>query len=101
MVIYIIQDDGNKNFTPLLSMSNNIVILTNRDCPVIGDASDHLDKMRAKLKHFEPEKDALVLVGDPVNIGVAMHEVMMKGGATVLKWDRQTRNYLPIKLKEI
>ncbi len=101
MVIYIVQDDGNKNFSPLLAMSNNIVILNGRDCPIIGGVDEHIKKMQDKIKYFEPEKDALVLVGDPINIGLAVHEMIKKGGGTILKWDRQTRSYLPIKLKEI
>lgn len=74
-------------------------MVCNRDCPVFGDANEHISKMRDKLKYFNPAQDYLVLVGDPVNIGLCVHEVLKKGkGVVLLKYDRQTKNYIPIKL---
>lgn len=97
--IYIIQDSGDKNFSGLFAMSNNIVVVTNRDCPVFGNHEDHIRNIHEKLKHFDVGKDSLVLVGDPINIGLSMHEVLKKGGGVnILKWDRQTKGYIPIKL---
>lgn len=100
MAIYIIQDDGKKNFASLMSITNDIVVLCDRDCPVFGNMDDHIAKLKNKLMHFNPGSDYLVLVGDPINIGIAMHEIMKKGGGTMLKWDRQTKGYIPIKIKE-
>lgn len=99
MAIYIVQDDGKKNFTSLMSITSNILVLCDRDCPVFGNMDEHVTKLKNKLMHFNPESDYLVLVGDPINIGIAMHEILKKGGGTVLKWDRQTINYIPIKIK--
>ena len=97
--IYIIQDSGDKNFSGLLTMTENIVVVCNRDCPIFGDANEHITKMRDKLKYFNPSQDYLVLVGDPVNIGLCTHEVLKRGkGVMLLKYDRQTKNYIPIKL---
>jgi len=97
--IYIIQDSGDKNFSSLLAMSNDIIVVSNRDCPVFGNHEDHVKNIREKLKYFNAEKDYLVLVGDPINIGLSMHGVLKKGGGVnVLKWDRQTKGYMPIKL---
>ena len=97
--IYIIQDSGDKNFSSLLTITENIVVVCNRDCPVFGDADEHIAKMVDKLKYFNPSQDYLVLVGDPVNIGLCTHEVLKRGkGVVLLKYDRQTKNYIPIKL---
>lgn len=97
--IYIIQDSGNHNFSSLLTITENIVVVCNRDCPVFGDANEHISKMRDKLKYFNPAQDYLVLVGDPINIGLCVHEVLSKEkGVMLLKYDRQTKAYIPVKI---
>ncbi len=97
--IYIIQDNGNYNFSSLLTITNNIVVVCSRDYPVFGEADEHVSKIKDKLKYFNPTQDYLVLVGDPVNIGLCTHEVLKRGkGVMLLKYDRQTKNYIPIKL---
>jgi hypothetical protein len=98
VVIYIIQDDGKKNFTSLINITNDIIVLCERDCPIFGNIEAHIAKIKNKLMHFDTENDYLVLVGDPINIGVAMHEILKKGGGKGLKWDRQTSGDIPIKI---
>ena len=98
MRVFIIQDSGDKNFSSLISDDVTITVVTNRDCPLFGNHDDHVLAMRRVLADYKPG-DGLVLVGDPVNIGIAVHEILSKkGGVLLLKWDRQTRNYIPIKL---
>lgn len=101
MVIYIVQDSG-FNFSSLLKLSENIVVVTNRDYPLFGDANEHVEKIKKTLKHFDAEKDAIVPAGDPINISIVANEVFKKGGdkeILFLKWDRQSSVYVPIKVK--
>jgi hypothetical protein len=56
-------------------------------------------KLRKLLKDFRPE-DYLLLTGDPAIIGVACSIVsdITNGKYNLLKWDRQERQYYPIKI---
>jgi hypothetical protein len=99
MAIFITQNSKGKNFTSLLKFSDDIRFMVQEDCPTVGDNSWHVEKIGKELKHFNPECDMLVLVGDPINIGIALHTAMKKGGdVTVLKWDRQNSLYAKIKI---
>lgn len=97
MRIFIVQDDGTKNFASLFKMGGEIITITDRDYPV-GGSRKHMDDMEDKMRFYNPETDKLVLVGDPINIGIAVHIMLRKGGGTVLKWDRQCKIYMPITL---
>ena len=97
--IYITQDSGQHNFSSLFTITENIVVVCTRDCPIFGNTGDHFKGLREKLQYFNPTQDFLVLVGDPVNIGLCVNEVLKKErGVTILKWDRQAKTYIPIKL---
>ncbi len=101
MVIYIVQDSG-FNFSSLLKLSENIVVVINRDYPLFGDANEHVEKIKETLRHFDVEKDAVVPAGDPINISIVANEIFKKGGekeVLFLKWDRQSSVYVPIKVK--
>ena len=56
-------------------------------------------KLRQGLKDFN-ESDHLLLTGDPAIIGVACSIVsdITNGKYNLLKWDRQERQYYPIKI---
>jgi hypothetical protein len=99
MIIYIVQDSG-FNFSSLLKLSENIVTVANRDYPLFGDASEHVEKIKQVLKHFDVNKDAIVPAGDPINISIVANEIFKKGGGPVLflKWDRQSGVYVPVKV---
>jgi hypothetical protein len=98
MKIFIVQDDGTKNFSSLFKLSEDIVSLTSQDCPAFENEA-HIKAIRNKIrKDFNVSTDMLVLVGCPVNIGIAMAAVIRKGGYKILKWDRQTKGYIPIKI---
>ena len=55
--------------------------------------------LRKKLKDYKP-RDYLLLTGDPAIIGVACSIVsdITNGKYNLLKWDRQERQYYPIKI---
>ena len=56
-------------------------------------------KLKKLLKDFRPE-DYLLLIGDPALIGVACSIVsdITNGKYNLLKWDKQERQYYPIKI---
>jgi len=56
-------------------------------------------KLRKGLNNFN-KKDYLLLTGDPAIIGVACSIVsdITNGKYNLLKWDRQERQYYPIKI---
>ena len=56
-------------------------------------------KLRKALKDFTTE-DYLLLTGDPAIIGVACSIVsdMTNGRYSLLKWDKQERQYYPIEI---
>jgi len=56
-------------------------------------------KLRKSLKDFTTE-DYLLLTGDPAIIGVACSIVsdMTNGKYNLLKWDKQEKQYYPIKI---
>lgn len=101
MVIYLTQDSG-FNFSSLLKVSENIVVVANRDCPLFGDPSDHIDKIKQALKHFDVKNDIFVPAGDPINISIISHILLKKGGELgikYMKWDRASSVYVPVTIK--
>ena len=56
-------------------------------------------KLRKLLRNFKPE-DHLLLIVDPALIGVACSIVsdITNGKYNLLKWDKQERQYYPIKI---
>jgi hypothetical protein len=42
-----------------------------------------------------------LIVGDPLNIGVAMAILAKRGAFTVLKWDNMANKYVPVNIRGI
>ena len=59
-----------------------------------------VSRIRHTLRNFN-EKDYLLLIGDPVAIGVAVHFALLLNGnkAKILKWDNREFKYYPIHLE--
>ena len=57
-------------------------------------------RIRHTLRNFN-EDDYLLLIGDPVAIGVAVHFALLTNGnkAKILKWDNREFKYYPIQLE--
>ncbi len=97
MAVYITQDTGRINLMPA-TRYGELHVLTHRDCP-IDNTNEFITKIAHELSNFDPNTDYLVLVGDPVLIGVCVAIVAGRWDRlTVLKWDRQEICYAPIKL---
>lgn len=97
--VYVVQDMGNKDFSPALAFGE-LEVLLSRDLPVFGDATDVVQKLESRLVAFNPLADFVLPTGDPLAIG-AIYGVLAKLGCPYvqsLKWDRLSRSYRPVKV---
>lgn len=78
----------------------SIDIIETEDFPQFRDGVMVLERVTRKLLEFNSKDDYLLLVGDPVLIGLCVAVLATMGHKTikVLKWDNQTRRYIPINL---
>lgn len=97
--VFVVQDDGNKNFTPAMQLGE-ICVLSQRDLSVHGDPATSLSRLRRGLADYNPETDYILLTGDPLLIGAAVAELAMRyGSARCLKWDRQNTVYHTVHMQ--
>ncbi len=68
--------------------------------PKFENPAKHIDYMKGRLQDFGPT-DYLLIVGDPVNIGVAMSILAKQGPFTVLKWDNMSSRYVPVTIRGV
>ena len=59
-----------------------------------------ISRIKHTLRKFS-EEDYLLLIGDPVAIGVAVHFALLLNGnkAKILKWDNREYKYYSMKLE--
>jgi hypothetical protein len=96
--VFVTQDTGRVNFIPATRFGN-IEMLANTDVPIYGDTGVFIKRLGRKLAQFNNSEDYLVLVGDPVLIGVVVAILATRFDKfTILKWDRQEFLYVPVVL---
>jgi hypothetical protein len=95
-MVYVVQEQRGKNILPA-EKYGKIEILLPPGLQVGFSAGQAVRAIDAKLSNF-CDKDFLVLIGDPVCIGVAVAMACKwnQGRANLLKWDRQTSVYFPV-----
>jgi hypothetical protein len=97
-VIFVPQEQRSKNISAALEYGTHFVSCLPQDYQVYASTADAVDKIRVALADYGPE-DFLLLIGDPILIALtasdatANHDLLK-----VLKWDSQTRTYVPILL---
>lgn len=98
-IIYATQDARHVNLAPALDHGDSIVAMT-----PAGDANFSTDEtlimLRDHISRMRPERDFMLMVGDPI--------VMLMAGAVyrdyhgkplrILKWDRMTTRYIQIEV---
>lgn len=95
-VVYILQDDGTKNLTPARRYGN-VIAFAGNDMPLFNQT--WVDTLEHWLSPYNPTRDFLLLTGDPVLIGVACAILGKRWDQlSLLKWDRQSKDYTPITL---
>jgi len=99
IMVYVVQEDPGKNLLPARMFGNLKTLLPRgREVGLQSDTSHVLDLLRSGLQDFTVD-DHLLLVGDPILIGLAFHVAASKVHTiTTLKWDRQESEYYPVSI---
>ena len=97
-MVYIIQEQHGKNVLPA-GKFGELRYLLKEGSQVTLSAGFVTNILKAKLSKFN-DNDYLVLIGDPVAIGIAVAVACNwnKGKAKLLKWDRQDKTYYPVEI---
>ena len=103
--VYVLQEvagtrDGRPKFNIMgASQYGKLEFLLPELSQIIFSPGPLIFKLRQGLKNYKT-RDYLLLTGDPAIIGVACSIVsdITNGKYNLLKWDRQERQYYPIKI---
>lgn len=97
-MVYIINEVQGKN---VLSASKygELTYLLKEGAQVTLSAGFITNQLKMKLDKFN-DNDYLLLIGDPVAIGIAVAIAAHwnKGRVAMLKWDKQEKMYYPVKI---
>lgn len=95
---FVVQE-SDKNLMPAREFGEIHVMLTTAD--VKQGPSHCVSVLSDKMSNFRNAQDYLILVGDPVFIGVAMifANQMGEGDFQILKWDRESYKYVPVDIR--
>jgi hypothetical protein len=95
--VYAIQETPGKN---LLAATNygELEFLLPPKTNLMFATEPAVKKIRAGLENFA-EDDYLLLVGDPISIGIATHYAAKSSGVVnFLKWDNREYKYFPVSV---
>lgn len=92
-MVYVIQGGGGKNFNPALEFGQVYVMFPDGVMDV--SPSKLLTIIEEEMEEFDPDKDHIVLTGDPMTIALVGYVILSKGFDKVsfLKWDNYTKKY--------
>lgn len=94
MSVYVVEKPSdNKNISSALDYGKFEFILDSRSNMIYSPVPT-VNRIRYKLQNFN-DNDYLLLIGDPVAIGVCMHHALLSntGRAKLLKWDNRDYKY--------
>lgn len=96
-MVFVVQEDAKKNITPAMEYGDVEVLLPPGQ--IVYSPGPSLARLRQKLKNYSCN-DYLLCIGDPIAIAMAamVAGTINQGSVNFLKWDRQERRYLPIKI---
>ena len=97
--VYVVQDDPSRNMTSAMDFGNLEAVLQPHEEVTMLNSRWVVGVMKYRLRHFQPH-DYLILVGNPVAIGIACAIASEITGGTfnVLKWDAQEKRYWPAQI---
>jgi hypothetical protein len=91
--VYVIQDDRRRNLLPAQAFGNVVTLLDARDEATFLNLQDTVFKLRRGLAQMR-RGDFLVLIGNPISIGLACAiAAELTGELNLLKWDNQECRY--------
>lgn len=97
-MVYVVQEQLGKNIVSSTKYGE-IEVLLPAGSQITFSAGHVTDMLKAKLSNFN-DKDYLLLMGDPVAIGLATMVAAHwnKGKVKMLKWDKQEKMYYPVSI---
>ena len=97
-MVYVTQEVAGRNVIPARQYGELSVLLPQGD--VVLSAGPTTRKLQRLLKDFG-DNDYLLLMGDPVAIGLACAIAcdVNRGRYKALKWDRQNHVYYPVEVE--
>lgn len=98
-MVYVTQEQPGKNITPAMEFGELKVLLP-PGLEVVHSAGQTAERLKVLLSDYGDD-DYLLLIGDPITIGIAVAVAGFwnNGRVKMLKWDRQERRYLPVECK--
>ena len=100
MTVFVVQKpDKKKNILSATEYGELDFILSDTENIMYTPVST-ISRIKHPLRNFN-EEDYLLLIGDPVAIGVAVHFALLLNGnkAKILKWDNREYKYYSMKLE--
>ena len=100
MTVFVVQKpDKKKNILSATEYGELDFILSETENIMYTPVST-ISRINPTLRNFS-EEDYLLLIGDPVAIGVAVHFALLLNGnkAKILKWDNREYKYYSMKLE--
>lgn len=96
-MVYVVQEVLGRNILPAKQFGEIEVLLPPGQ--IMFSPGPSVARLSQKLKSFTPD-DFLLLIGDPAAIAIAavIASEMSNGVFSMLKWDREHRQYFPIKV---
>ena len=99
MTVYAIQEVKGKNLLSATEFGELKFLLSPRE-NIMFETEDVVDQIHRKLKDFSDD-DYLLLIGDPVAIGIATHYAAVNNDSYVkfLKWDNREYKYYSVEVE--
>ena len=97
-MVYVVQEQQNKNILPA-EQFGEIKVLLPPGTQVTFSSGQVCNQLMRDLSRFN-DKDYLLLIGDPVAIGIAVAVACHwnQGRVNLLKWDRMETKYFPVSI---
>lgn len=101
--VYVAHENARLNYTPAARYGEIHFVTGNEFSPIPGSPSNKriMAAVATMAELFDPGRDYLLLSGDPIIIGICMAALAQSercgqaGYYRVLKWDGQSRSYVP------
>ena len=100
MTVYVVQKPDKKKNILSATEYGELNFILSEDENIMYEPEVVASEIKNSLQDFSDE-DYLLLIGDPVAIGVAPHFALLsnKNSAKILKWDNREYKYYSIKLE--
>lgn len=99
MTVYAIQEVKGKNLLSATEYGELTFLLSPKE-NIMFDATPVVKRISSGLENFTDE-DYLLLIGDPIAIGIATYYAAKNSKAKVrfLKWDNREYKYYPVEVE--